>query len=146
MIRELGWRATFRSYGILFLVITLIGAWLLRGPALGYYPRGFDAAAQAKVSIGRSTRDIPTKEMLRSRNFYLLWLGGTLSSPDGTVMFRVAERLATAGRLHVDREGFFAALELHKVRLLVPQFRVFAAMAVAAQSGFATNHFRPELT
>jgi hypothetical protein len=37
-------------------------------------------------------------------------------------------------------------LELHEVGLLVPQFGVFAAMAVAAQTGLAADHLRAKFT
>jgi hypothetical protein len=39
----------------------------------------------------------------------------------------------------------FAPLELHKIRLLVPQLRVLTAVTVTAQARFTSNHFRAEL-
>ena len=50
LIEGIGWQATFRLYGFLFLAITMIGSWLLRNPPEGYHPPGWDAAAQAKTS------------------------------------------------------------------------------------------------
>jgi MFS transporter, OFA family, oxalate/formate antiporter len=95
LIQEIGWRATFRSYGVLFLVITMVGASLLRNPPRGYHPRGFNAAAQAKALVERSKRDIPTGEMLRSRNFYLLWLAYFFGSMAGLILISQLVPFAT---------------------------------------------------
>src|SRR4030095_15033961 len=60
-------------------------------------------------------------------------------------LYQLFYQLPALRRLHVDGEGFLAALELHEVGLLVPQLGVFAAMTVAAQARFAANDFRTEL-
>ena len=86
LIEGIGWQATFRLYGFLFLAITMIGSWLLRNPPEGYHPPGWDAAAQAKTSGARSAVDIPTSEMLRKPTFYFLWMPYMLGSAAGLML------------------------------------------------------------
>lgn len=86
LIEQIGWQATFRAYGLLFVVIAVVAAWLLRNPPEGYRPAGWDAAAQAKVAVFRSARDIPTSEMLRTSTFYFLWLAYWLGSAAGLML------------------------------------------------------------
>ncbi len=83
LIESIGWQATFRTLGFVFFAITMVGAWLLKGPAEGYQPPGWDAAAQAKVAASRSARDIPTGEMLRTPTFYRLWVAYFFGSMAG---------------------------------------------------------------
>ena len=86
LIEQIGWQATFRIYGFLFFVITLIGAWLLNAPPDGYKPEGWDPAAQARVAVTRSKRDIPTGEMLRTPTFYALWFAYFFGSMAGLML------------------------------------------------------------
>ena len=86
LIEQIGWQATFRMYGFIFIVITMFGAWLLKNPPEGYQPPGWDAAAQAKVSATRTSRDIPTAEMVRTPTFYFLWVAYCLGSAAGLML------------------------------------------------------------
>ncbi len=73
LIPSLGWEATFRVYGVLFLVIALVGAWLLKPPPEGYAPEGWDVS-QLKAAVTPIGRDVTTGEMLRGSSFYFLFL------------------------------------------------------------------------
>ena len=73
LIPSLGWEATFRVYGVLFLVIALVGAWLLKPPPEGYTPEGWDVS-QLKAAVTPIGRDVTTGEMLRGSSFYFLFL------------------------------------------------------------------------
>ena len=42
LISSLGWRPTFRLLGVLFFVMGMIGAWLLKNPPAGYRPAGWN--------------------------------------------------------------------------------------------------------
>ena len=86
LIDQIGWQATFRIYGFVFIVITMFGAWLLKNPPEGYKPPGWDASAQAKVSATRTARDIPTTEMVRTPTFYFLWVAYCLGSAAGLML------------------------------------------------------------
>ncbi len=86
LIGQIGWQNTFRTYGVIFFAITMVGAWLLRNPPEGYQPPGWDPAAQAKAAVARSKRDIPTAEMLRTRTFYALWAAYFFGSAAGLML------------------------------------------------------------
>ena len=86
LIPNIGWQATFRLYGFLFLGITMIGAWLLKNPPEGYRPPGWDPAAQAKTSGARSPVDVTTSDMLRKPTFYFLWIAYMFGSAAGLML------------------------------------------------------------
>ena len=73
LIPGLGWEATFRIYGVLFLILAVVGAWLLKPPPDGYAPPGWDPS-QLKAAVTPVGRDIPPNEMLRDSSFYFLFL------------------------------------------------------------------------
>ena len=68
-----GWETTFRIYGIVFLLISIVGAWLLKPAPDGYAPEGWDPS-QLKAAVTRVTREITPSEMLRGSSFYFLFL------------------------------------------------------------------------
>ena len=72
LIPAVGWQATLRLYGVFFLVISAVGAWLLRPPADDYVPAGWDPS-QLKAAVTRVSRDVQPAEMLKGRTFYLLF-------------------------------------------------------------------------
>src|SRR5581483_1937137 len=82
LIESMGWRATFQILGILFFAMGMIGTWLLRNPPAGYRPAGWTTAASGAVAQ-RSARDYATAEMLRTPNFYLMWLAYCLGTTAG---------------------------------------------------------------
>ena len=78
LIESMGWRMTFRVLGLLFLVMGVIGASLLKNPPAGYRVPGWSPSA-AVVSRG----EIATGDMLRTRTFYALWLAYCLGATAG---------------------------------------------------------------
>jgi MFS transporter, OFA family, oxalate/formate antiporter len=78
LIQSMGWRPTFRLLGGLFFVMGLIGTWLLTNPPAGYRPRGWTPPATAAAR-----RDFSTAEMLRTPQFYELWLAYCLGATAG---------------------------------------------------------------
>jgi len=68
-----GWEATFQIYGIVFLLIAIVGAWLLKPPPDGYAPEGWDPS-QLKPAVTTVMRDLTPSEMLADRSFYLLFV------------------------------------------------------------------------
>ncbi|MEE2790517.1 MAG: OFA family MFS transporter [Acidobacteriota bacterium] len=82
LIPSVGWEATFRIYGVLFLIISMIGAWLLKPPPDGYTPPGWDPS-QLKTAVARSSREIAPAEMLRGSSFYFLFLAYFFGSVAG---------------------------------------------------------------
>src|SRR5664279_5386693 len=49
LIPTYGWRATFTILGVIFFVMTLLGAFLLKNPPVGYRPAGWTPAPASKV-------------------------------------------------------------------------------------------------
>src|SRR4051812_49277792 len=77
LIASLGWRTTFQVLGGVFLVMGLIGAALIKNPPAGYTapaPSRARATARAEFTAG---------EMLRTRQFYLLWIAYCLGTTAG---------------------------------------------------------------
>ena len=68
LVPSFGWRTTFQILGGVFLVMTMIGATLLRNPPAGYRPPNFTPSAAA------SRADFTTREMLATPTFYALWI------------------------------------------------------------------------
>ena len=75
LIPAYGLSATFQMLGVIFLLMTVIGALLLRNPPQGYLPAGWSPSAAKHAA---STRDYTPAEMLRTRTFYLMWAGYAL--------------------------------------------------------------------
>ncbi len=101
LIPDYGWRTTMQLYGLAFLVITLVAAWLLRNPPADYKPTGWAPAAQAKVAITRSSRDIPTGEMVKMPTFYFLWVAYCLGAAAGLMVISQLVPFGTAAGLSV---------------------------------------------
>lgn len=83
LIPAYGLAATFQILGIIFLVMTLAGALLLRNPPAGYRPPGWSPAIARSASLAR---DFLPGEMLRTRTFYLMWLGYALGCSAGLMV------------------------------------------------------------
>src|SRR5476649_287215 len=75
LIPAYGLPATFRILAAIIFVMTIIGAFLLRNPPEVYQPKGWSpAAAKSAAVAGQFT----PAEMLRTRTFYLMWVGYAL--------------------------------------------------------------------
>jgi OFA family oxalate/formate antiporter-like MFS transporter len=80
LVDQYGWRTTFQLLGGLFLVMTMIGAWLMTNPPAGYRPEGW---TPAQATTARASRDFTTAEMLATPTFYALWLAYCLGAAAG---------------------------------------------------------------
>ena len=58
---------------------------------------------------------------------------------------QLTHKLPPFGSLHIDGERFLAALKFHEIGFLVPEFRVFTAVAIAAQPSLAADDLGAEL-
>lgn len=83
LIPAYGLPATFQILGVIFFVMTMAGALLLRNPPAGYKPEGWSPAAAAKSA---AARDFTPGEMLRTRSFYLMWMGYALGCSAGLMV------------------------------------------------------------
>jgi MFS transporter, OFA family, oxalate/formate antiporter len=80
LIPAYGVHTTFQILGVIFLVMTLFGAFLLKNPPPGYKPAGWTPAPASKAAA--TTYDFTPSEVLRTPAFYFMWFAywlGTLA-------------------------------------------------------------------
>ena len=65
--------ATFRLYGIAFLILVIIGSIVMINPPEGWKPKGWNPSSE-KTKDKKSSKNLLPKQMLRTKQFYLLWL------------------------------------------------------------------------
>jgi OFA family oxalate/formate antiporter-like MFS transporter len=65
--------ATFRLYGFAFLILVVIGSIVMINPPEGWKPKGWNPP-EDKSKDKKASKCLVPKEMLRTRQFYLLWL------------------------------------------------------------------------
>ena len=90
LIPQYGWQGTMQISAVLFLVMTLAAAYLLRNPPEGYKPPA-PAPAPApggapKPAAAPAGRDYTPGEMVRTPTFYLLWIAYCLGSAAGLMV------------------------------------------------------------
>jgi OFA family oxalate/formate antiporter-like MFS transporter len=78
MIKSIGWRPTFQILSGVFLVMGLVGTALMSNPPAGYRPEGWTPSAAVV-----SRRDLATREMMQTPQFYLLWIAYCLGTTAG---------------------------------------------------------------
>lgn len=83
LIPAYGWRTTFMILGGVFFVMTMIGSFLLKNPPAAYSP---SRAATSAAAVKTSSRDFAPSEVLRTWNFYCLWLAYALGTSAGLMV------------------------------------------------------------
>ena len=81
LIPTYGWRTAFQVLGGIFLVMTMIGAFLLKNPPAGYRPPGWAPAPAAKAAA--STHEFSPGETLKTPAFYFMWVAYCLGTIAG---------------------------------------------------------------
>jgi OFA family oxalate/formate antiporter-like MFS transporter len=84
LIPHYGLPATFRILSGIFLVMTTLGAFLLRNPPAGYRPEGWEPAQEA--SRDGASYDFTPGEVLRGPTFYLMWVAYALGCSAGLMV------------------------------------------------------------
>jgi MFS transporter, OFA family, oxalate/formate antiporter len=84
LIPAFGLATTFQILGAIFLVMTMIGAFLLKNPPAGYKPAGWSPAPASK-SVA-STREFSPAEVLGTGSFYLMWVAYALGCSAGLMV------------------------------------------------------------
>jgi len=64
--------AAFRIYGILFFILVVLGSLIMINPPDGYKPKGWNPIEESKDKKSIK-KNLVSKEMLRTKQFYLLW-------------------------------------------------------------------------
>src|SRR5580704_8867210 len=85
LIPAYGVHTTFQILGAIFLVMTVIGAFLLKNPPAGYKPQGWTPPAPTAKS-GATTADFTAGEVLRTPTFYFMWIAYALGSLAGLMV------------------------------------------------------------
>jgi OFA family oxalate/formate antiporter-like MFS transporter len=84
LIPSYGWRTTFIVLGCIFLIMTMIGAYLLKNPPVGYRPAGWTPSPAAKTAA--TTYEFSPREVLRTPAFYLMWIAYALGTSAGLMV------------------------------------------------------------
>jgi len=84
LIERGGWRSTFQILSIVFLAMTMIGAFLLRNPPSGYVPPGWDPSKARAAARGGA--DVHAAAMVRTQTFWALWFAYCLGTTAGTMV------------------------------------------------------------
>ncbi|MBN1945554.1 MAG: OFA family MFS transporter [Bradymonadales bacterium] len=74
LIASSGIMSTFLYLGLIFLVVVVIGAQFMRNPPAGYKPEGWNPPEPAKSAGGPKKVDYTWQEVLKTPQFWLLWL------------------------------------------------------------------------
>jgi OFA family oxalate/formate antiporter-like MFS transporter len=84
LIPSLGLPTTFKVLGVIFAVMTIGGAFLLKNPPAGYRPAGWSPAPASKVAA--TTYEFTPGEMLRTPTFYFMWIAYALGCSAGLMV------------------------------------------------------------
>jgi len=85
LIYDVGVNQTFFIYGIIFAIAVIVGALFLSNPPKDWKPTGWEPLAVAKKT-GLSTYDFNYRQMLKTRQFYFLWITFILSAGAGLMV------------------------------------------------------------
>ncbi|HEY7289128.1 MAG TPA: OFA family MFS transporter [Vicinamibacterales bacterium] len=98
LIDQFGWRETFRILAVFFFVCTMVGAYLLKDPPADYVPPQ-PAPSSHGAKPKRTTIDVPTRDVIRSPAFYVLWIAYALGTSAGTLVISQLVPFATSSGL-----------------------------------------------
>jgi OFA family oxalate/formate antiporter-like MFS transporter len=84
LIPAYGVHTTFQILGVIFLFMTVFGAFLLRNPPAGYRPPGWTPAPASKSAA--TTYEFSPSEVLRTPAFYFMWVAYALGSLAGLMV------------------------------------------------------------
>jgi MFS transporter, OFA family, oxalate/formate antiporter len=85
LIPAYGVHTTFMILGAIFLVMTVIGAFLLKNPPPGYKPAGWTPAPSTAKSSA-TTQEFTPSEVLRTPAFYFMWVAYALGTSAGLMV------------------------------------------------------------
>jgi len=84
LIPAYGLATTFQILGVIFLVMTMVGAFLLKNPPTGYRPAGWTPAAASKTAA--TTYEFRPGEVLATPAFYFMWVAYALGCSAGLMV------------------------------------------------------------
>lgn len=98
LIPAYGVHTTFMILGAIFLVMTVIGAFLLKNPPAGYKPAGW-TPAPATAKTGATTQEFTPSEVLRTPAFYFMWIAYALGTSAGLMV--ISQLVPFAKSVHI---------------------------------------------
>jgi OFA family oxalate/formate antiporter-like MFS transporter len=98
LIPAYGVHTTFQILGAIFLVMTIIGAFLLKNPPAGYKPAGW-TPAPANAKTGATTREFTPGEVLGTPAFYFMWVAYALGTSAGLMV--ISQLVPFAKSVHI---------------------------------------------
>jgi OFA family oxalate/formate antiporter-like MFS transporter len=84
LIPAYGVPTTFKILGGIFIVMTMVGAFLLKNPPAGYKPAGWEPAPASKSAA--TTYEFTPGEVLRTPTFYFMWVAYALGTSAGLMV------------------------------------------------------------
>ncbi len=97
LIPTYGWRSTFTILGGIFLVMTMIGSFLLKNPPTGYKPAGWTPAPASKAAA--TTHEFSPGEVLSTPAFYFMWVAYALGTSAGLMVISQLAPFATSQKV-----------------------------------------------
>jgi len=91
LIAANGLQSMMCTLGIVFLIVVVGLAQILKPPPKGYVPHG--AAPAKKLGIGDKKEDFLPKEMLRTWQFYVIWFMYVCGAGAGLMVISVAKKI-----------------------------------------------------
>jgi MFS transporter, OFA family, oxalate/formate antiporter len=85
LIPAYGVPTTFQILGVIFFVMTMIGAFLLKNPPAGYKPAGWTPPPATSKSAA-TTYEFTPSEVLRTPAFYFMWIAYALGCSAGLMV------------------------------------------------------------
>jgi len=84
LIPTYGWRTTFMVFGVIFFIMGMAAAFVLKNPPPGYKPAGWTPAPATKVAA--TTYDFTPSEVLKTPAFYWMWIAYALGTSAGLMV------------------------------------------------------------
>jgi OFA family oxalate/formate antiporter-like MFS transporter len=98
LIPAYGVQTTFMILGGIFLVMTVIGAFLLKNPPAGYKPAGW-TPAPATAKTAATTQEFTPGEVLATPAFYFMWIAYALGASAGLMV--ISQLVPFAKSVHI---------------------------------------------
>jgi len=95
----------FRIYGIAFLALVVLGSLVMINPPQGWLPKGYKPPGEEKDGKKKFKIDLKPKEMLHTRQFYLLWMMFFIGALAGLMVIGNIQNFATSAT-----DGFAASM------------------------------------
>jgi OFA family oxalate/formate antiporter-like MFS transporter len=98
LIPAYGVHTSFMILGAIFLVMTVIGAFLLKNPPVGYKPAGW-TPAPVTAKTGATSLEYSPAQVLRTPTFYFMWIAYALGTSAGLMV--ISQLVPFAKSVHI---------------------------------------------